>query len=165
MPLFVGRIPQNTRQQDVEDLFAQFGKILRCDVKQGKALDFAFVEYEDKACEDACLDKGLVTALIQWELDGHSLAVEQANGRRQTTGNGCFKCGSEDHWARDCRSGGRDRSRSPRRRSYSRSPRRRSRSRDRERRRSPPRYRDDSRDRSYRRDRSRSPYDDRRSRY
>lgn len=33
--LFIGRLPINTSQRDLEDRFRQYGKITRCDVKTG----------------------------------------------------------------------------------------------------------------------------------
>ena len=42
--LFVGRLPRGTRARDLEDIFYKYGKMTRCDVKQGelhsKPLDF-----------------------------------------------------------------------------------------------------------------------------
>jgi len=33
--LFVGRLPRGTRGRDLEDVFYKYGKLTRCDVKQG----------------------------------------------------------------------------------------------------------------------------------
>ena len=33
--LFVGRLPRNTRSRDMEDIFYRYGKMTRCDIKQG----------------------------------------------------------------------------------------------------------------------------------
>ena len=35
--LFVGRLPRNTRSRDMEDIFYRYGKMTRCDIKQGSA--------------------------------------------------------------------------------------------------------------------------------
>lgn len=34
--LFVGRLPRGTRARDLEDIFYKYGKMTRCDVKQGQ---------------------------------------------------------------------------------------------------------------------------------
>ena len=33
--LFVGRLPRGTRSSELEDVFYKYGKMTRCDVKQG----------------------------------------------------------------------------------------------------------------------------------
>ena len=33
--LFIGRLPLGCRSRDVEDIFFRYGKMTRCDVKQG----------------------------------------------------------------------------------------------------------------------------------
>lgn len=34
--LFVGRLPIDIRERDVEQVFEKYGRLLRCDVKYGK---------------------------------------------------------------------------------------------------------------------------------
>ncbi|KAI8647211.1 hypothetical protein BD408DRAFT_439383 [Parasitella parasitica] len=95
MALFVGRIPREMNNRDLENTFTKYGKITRLDVKKG----FGFVEYEDKRdAEDAI--KGIN--------EGGELVVEWAkNGGKRPGENECFHCGKEGHWARDCPEGGR----------------------------------------------------------
>ena len=33
--IFVGRLPKHTRNRDLEDIFYPYGKLTRCEVKQG----------------------------------------------------------------------------------------------------------------------------------
>lgn len=35
--LYVGRLSYKTRERDLEDAFAKYGKVVKCDVKQGYA--------------------------------------------------------------------------------------------------------------------------------
>ena len=34
--LFIGRLPRTTRSRDLEDIFYRYGRMTRCDVKQGE---------------------------------------------------------------------------------------------------------------------------------
>ncbi len=55
MSLFIGRLNTRIDKRDLEDLFHKFGRIRRCDVKNGQGpFNFGFIEYEDKRdAEDA----------------------------------------------------------------------------------------------------------------
>ncbi|KAI9330962.1 hypothetical protein BDR26DRAFT_899551 [Obelidium mucronatum] len=140
--LFLGRLGTRVETAELEDIFNKYGKVSRLDIKRGQQYNFGFVEYEEKRdAEDA-----------QKEADGKELSdgsrvvVEFAKGSSRPKGDrdssGCFKCGKDGHFARDCREGGDGgrggggdryggggrggyRDRSPPRRRYSRSPPRR----------------------------------------
>lgn len=43
--LFVGRLPRGTRGRDLEDVFYKYGKLTRCDVKQGDTCSFQTCVY------------------------------------------------------------------------------------------------------------------------
>lgn len=56
--LFVCKLNQATRQEDLETIFARFGKIMSCEVirdsQTGDSLGYAFIEFERKeSCEEA----------------------------------------------------------------------------------------------------------------
>ncbi|KAI8992277.1 hypothetical protein BDB01DRAFT_777830 [Pilobolus umbonatus] len=96
MALFIGRIPRDMNNRDLEETFSKYGKITRLDLKKG----FGFVEFDDKRdAEDAI--KGIT--------DKGELVVEWAkNGGKRPGENECFHCGKEGHWARDCQESGRN---------------------------------------------------------
>ena len=41
--LFIGRLPRGSRSRELEDVFYKYGKMTRCDVKQGEAAILFFV--------------------------------------------------------------------------------------------------------------------------
>ncbi len=45
--IYVGNLPPDIRNRDIEDLFYKFGKIVFIDLKNQKGPPFAFVEFDD----------------------------------------------------------------------------------------------------------------------
>ncbi|KAK2710949.1 serine/arginine-rich splicing factor 1-like [Artemia franciscana] len=73
--IYVGNLPPDIREKDVEDLFYKFGKITFIDLKNRKGPPFAFVEFEDpRDAEDA------VYARDGYDYDGYKLRVEFPRG-------------------------------------------------------------------------------------
>ncbi|KAI7867880.1 hypothetical protein BDF14DRAFT_1800125, partial [Spinellus fusiger] len=100
MTLFIGKLPSNFKEINLEDIYYKFGKITRCEVKRGVSFSYGFVEYVDKYdAEDALIDtEGM-------EIDGIRIIVEYAKSKaRRSDDRTCFRCGEEGHWARDCSS-------------------------------------------------------------
>ncbi|XP_002399999.2 serine/arginine-rich splicing factor RS2Z33 isoform X2 [Ixodes scapularis] len=122
--LFIGRLPLECRERDVEQVFERYGRLLRCDVKYGTGMAYAFVDYEDhRDAEDAVkYENGR-------EIRGQSVVVEWARGpsfrppaAKVSSFDECYRCRRTGHWARDCPEGdSRERPYYPSRRSRSRS--------------------------------------------
>ena len=80
MSIFVGNLPFRAEQEDVIELFAQFGEVTNCALPlerdTGRKRGFAFVEMGDEATEAAAID-GLQGA----ELMGRPLRINKAEPR------------------------------------------------------------------------------------
>ncbi|XP_018447177.1 peptidyl-prolyl cis-trans isomerase CYP59 [Raphanus sativus] len=116
--LFVCKLNPVTEDEDLHTIFSRFGTVISADVirdfKTGDSLCYAFIEFEEKAaCEQAYNKMG--NALI----DDRRIHVDfsqsvsklwsqfrQKDSQKGKGGNGCFKCGSTDHVAKDCVGGG-----------------------------------------------------------
>jgi len=94
--LFIGRLPIDIRERDVEQVFEKYGRMLRCDVKYGMyggstgrrgagrtGMAYAFVDYDDRRdAEDAIkYENGK-------EMRGQSIVVEWARGPSYRSGGG-----------------------------------------------------------------------------
>ncbi|XP_064635245.1 serine/arginine-rich splicing factor 7-like isoform X2 [Lineus longissimus] len=167
--VYVGDLPRNCTERDIEDEFGTCGRLKNVWVARNPS-GFAFVEYEDpRDAEDA------VRRLDGVSMKGNRIRVEHSTGKVRPKpwmrrgpprsrkpfhpDDKCFECHGRGHYAYDCPNAGR-RSRSRSRsssRGGGRSRRRYSRSRSRSRSRSYSRSRSRSNDRhSKRRSRSRS---------
>ncbi|MFL2515398.1 MAG: RNA recognition motif domain-containing protein [Parasynechococcus sp.] len=80
MSIFVGNLPFRAEQEDVTELFAQFGEVVNCALPlerdTGRKRGFAFVEMSDDAAEEAAIE-GLQGA----ELMGRPLRINKAEPR------------------------------------------------------------------------------------
>ncbi|VDM53188.1 unnamed protein product [Angiostrongylus costaricensis] len=73
--IYVGNLPSDCREQEIEDVFAKYGKIRFVDIKGGRGPLFAFVEFDDpRDAEDA------VRGRDGYDLDGCRLRVEFTRG-------------------------------------------------------------------------------------
>ncbi|CAG0922576.1 unnamed protein product [Notodromas monacha] len=79
--IYVGNLPPDIREKDIEDLFYKFGRIVFVDLKNKRGPPFAFVEFEDsRDCEDA------VHARDGYDYDGYKLRVEFPRGTARGPG-------------------------------------------------------------------------------
>jgi len=80
--VFIGNLPIDIRESEVEDLVKKYGRIRQIDLKiPARPPAFAFVEFEDyRDAEDACRAKDGT------EFDGARIRVEIAKGRRDDRG-------------------------------------------------------------------------------
>ena len=80
MSIFVGNLPFRAEQEDVIELFAQFGEVVNCALPlerdTGRKRGFAFVEMSDEAAEEAAIE-----ALQGAELMGRPLRINKAEPR------------------------------------------------------------------------------------
>ncbi|KAL5746568.1 hypothetical protein ACOSP7_027714 [Xanthoceras sorbifolium] len=109
--LFVCKLNPVTEDEDLHTIFSRFGIVVSAEVirdfKTGDSLCYAFIEFENReACEQAYykMDNALI--------DDRRIHVDFSQSvsklwkdyitRDKKTGNGCFKCGAPDHFAKDC---------------------------------------------------------------
>ncbi|KAL6964730.1 Serine/arginine-rich splicing factor sr30 [Sarracenia purpurea var. burkii] len=76
--LYVGNLPGDIHEREVEDLFYKYGRIVDIDLKiPPRPPGYAFVEFEDyRDAEDA------IRGRDGYDFDGHPLRVELAHGAR-----------------------------------------------------------------------------------
>ena len=98
--LFVGRLNKKTRESDLREVFERYGRLIRCDVKVGVAVAYAFVDFYER--EDA---KEAMRKEHRRELLGRNMIIEWARqGDRGKYDDDCHKCGKRGHFASECRS-------------------------------------------------------------
>ena len=85
--IYVGSLPYSCTEDQLEKLFAEFGKVVDAQVItdrfSGQAKGFGFVEMENGDEADAA-----IAALNGSELGGRSLVVNEAREREQRSGGG-----------------------------------------------------------------------------
>jgi len=105
--IFVGNLPFRAEQEDVIELFAQFGEVANCALPlerdTGRKRGFAFVEMADEAVEDAAIE-GLQGA----ELMGRPLRINKAEPRGSAPrgGGGGYRGGGGGYGGGGGRDGG-----------------------------------------------------------
>ncbi|HPW56702.1 MAG: hypothetical protein KA072_04470 [Thermoanaerobaculaceae bacterium] len=83
MKLYVGNLPYSTRDEELREMFAEFGTVASAKVimdnQTGRSRGFGFVEFDDAAQAQAA-----IAAMNGREVGGRALAVNEA--RAQGTG-------------------------------------------------------------------------------
>eukprot|EP00271_Cylindrocystis_brebissonii_P005023 TRINITY_DN16979_c0_g1_i1.p1 TRINITY_DN16979_c0_g1~~TRINITY_DN16979_c0_g1_i1.p1 ORF type:complete len:762 (-),score=161.32 TRINITY_DN16979_c0_g1_i1:424-2709(-) len=122
--LFVCRLNPVTQDEDLEIIFARFGKVNKADVirdfKSGESLCYAFIEFDTReSCEAAYFkmenvlidDRRIHVDFSQsvGQLWNRFRRIGSKDSAAQGAGNfggkdtgGCFKCGRKGHFAREC---------------------------------------------------------------
>ena len=87
MSIYVGNLSYEVTQEDISNVFAEYGKVNRVqlptDRETGRVRGFAFVEMESEAEETAAID-----ALDGAEWMGRNLKVNKAKPREDRGGGG-----------------------------------------------------------------------------
>ncbi|KAK7476253.1 hypothetical protein BaRGS_00032529, partial [Batillaria attramentaria] len=96
--LYIGNLPDMCRQEDLQAKFEKYGNVVEFDILK----NYGFVHYESREEARAAAD-----ALNGTEFGGSTMTVEVSHSRvRQKPGmgekGGCYRCGQEGHWSKDC---------------------------------------------------------------
>ena len=87
MTIYVGNLSFQAEQEDLQDLFAQYGAVAKCslplDRETGRKRGFAFVEMENDADEQKAIDD---LQNVEWM--GRMIRVNKATPRENNRGGG-----------------------------------------------------------------------------
>eukprot|EP00801_Mesodinium_rubrum_P003520 Mrub_03520.p1 GENE.Mrub_03520~~Mrub_03520.p1 ORF type:complete len:383 (-),score=105.47 Mrub_03520:272-1420(-) len=90
--IYVGRLPRDISEKDVERNFGKFGKIVYMKHKE----DYAFIEYDNfKSAKKA------VEAMDTKDMGTTRIKVQHSENKAEKK-NTCFVCKRAGHWAADC---------------------------------------------------------------
>jgi RNA recognition motif-containing protein len=85
--LFVGNLPFKLSENDISDLFAQYGEVVSCsmpvDRDTGRKRGFAFVEMKDETQAEAAIQ-----ALNGRQIEGRALSVSVSQPKQGGGGGG-----------------------------------------------------------------------------
>ena len=84
--IYVGNLPFNCTQEDVSELFEEYGSVISCalptDRESGRPRGFGFVEMDDADAQKA------ISSLDGQDFQGRALTVNEARPRREGGGGG-----------------------------------------------------------------------------
>ena len=87
MDIYVGNLPYSVTNNELQDLFAQFGTVesarVISDRETGRAKGFGFVEMRDSAEANKAIE-----ALNGMDMNGRALRVNESQPKPRTSGGG-----------------------------------------------------------------------------
>ncbi len=85
MNIYVGNLPFSTSEEDLRELFTEFGEVLSAKVikdrETGRSRGFGFIEMSDNAARTA------ISELDGSEYDGNDIRVNESKPKKQGYGN------------------------------------------------------------------------------
>lgn len=87
MKVYIGNLPYNTSENELEQLFSQSGAVVSVSIIKdrdtGRSKGFGFVEFQEKSSSDAAISE-----FDGYELHGRKIKVSEAKEKERNGGGG-----------------------------------------------------------------------------